>query len=254
MPESLDDQAMKLARWNASQQPKLNLWQKVNLFSALSIIFKAEPRHITRYAVPILACIQFLLSILTRPPILLYAMLEFHWTAFEGGLLISVVSLVRFIIIVVILPRLLRFLQNRWQLQSQSQHQQQQQQSTNEDDDEEEDESKIHHRILFDAWMIRTGLAVETVCFVFAALATTARGFTWALVLQSVSVLAQPSVRSLYTTLVDPSEIGALFGAQAVLESIASKYHCQRHHPSQLIFYSFSLSRHVGIGGDQLHL
>ncbi|KAI8336632.1 major facilitator superfamily domain-containing protein [Chlamydoabsidia padenii] len=208
MPESLNEQSMKVARRNAAQQPKLKFWQKLNLLSSLSILIKAEPRHISRYAVPLLASIQFLLMVVSRPPYLLYAMLEFKWTAYEGGLLISVMSLMRFIVIIVLLPRLLLSLRDRWQ---------------NTTNGMENDEHKIHRRILFDTWMIRTGLAVETICFVLAALATTGRGFAWALILQSVAVLSQPSVRSLFTTLVDPSEIGTLFGAQAILDSIASK-------------------------------
>lgn len=217
MPESLGEQAMKTARQNAAQQqPRNSVWQRMNPLSALSILVKiTPPDHINRHAIPLLAAIQFFLSIVIRPPILLYAMLEFKWTAYEGGLLISVVSLIRFIIIVVLLPRLLRALQKRWQTTAVADQQQ-----PGEDDD---DATKTHHRILFDTWMIRSGLGVETIGFVLAALATSSRGFSLALVLQSMSVLSQPSVRSLYTTLVDPSDIGALFGAQAQLEAVASK-------------------------------
>ncbi|ORZ25722.1 major facilitator superfamily domain-containing protein [Absidia repens] len=219
MPESLDEQAMATARQSAAQKPRISLWQKMNPLSALSILFKIKPPpHINRHAVPLLAAIQFFLSIVIRPPILLYAMLEFKWTAYEGGLLISVVSLIRFIIIIVLLPRLLRALQQRWKTKHYNNQQQQRQQSC----DDGEDETKTHYRILFDTWMIRTGLGVETIGFILAALATTSRGFSLALVLQSVSVLSQPSVRSLYTTLVDPADIGALFGAQAQLEAIAT--------------------------------
>jgi hypothetical protein len=47
--------------------------------------------------------------------------------------------------------------------------------------------------------------------------------FTAAGLVQSIGILAQPSIRSMLTTLVDPTEVGELLGAVAVVESFASK-------------------------------
>lgn len=209
MPESLDEQAMKQARMKAAQGIRPSVWQTFNLFSALSIIGKAKPRHISQYAVPILAAIQFLMAILAQPPILLYAMLMFKWTAYENGLLASAISLVRFIVIILVLPRMVTMLQNHWQKQTSS--------------DASEDDTKIRHRILFDTTMVRIGLGIQMFGLLAIAIATTETTFIWALVIECLSVISQPSVRSLYTTMVEPSEVGALCGAQAVLESSASK-------------------------------
>ncbi|KAI8335692.1 major facilitator superfamily domain-containing protein [Chlamydoabsidia padenii] len=199
MPESLDENAMKRARRKASEEQDSNLWKKLNLFSALSILSKTKPRHINRYAVPILASIQFVMATIAQPPVLLYAMLKFKWTAYEGGLLASVMSLIRFLVITVVLPWILIKLQSYWQ-----------------------ESDKVEHRILFDSYMIRVGLGIGACSWLMAGLVTTEHGFTIALVCECWAILSQPSIRSLYTTLVDPSEVGALCGAQAVIESIAT--------------------------------
>jgi Flp pilus assembly pilin Flp len=216
MPESLDEQAMKQARMKAAQGTRPSIWQTFNIFSALSIISKAKPRHISKYAVPILAAIQFLMAVLGQPPIVLYAMLMFKWTAYENGLLASLISLVRFIVIIVVLPQVVTRLQKYWQ------------QQTSSDSTTSEDDTKIRHRILFDTTMVRVGLGIQMFGLLAIAIATTETAFIWALVIECLSVISQPSVRSLYTTLVEPSEVGALCGAQAVLESSASKSFLQK--------------------------
>ncbi|CAO3590498.1 unnamed protein product [Absidia cylindrospora] len=209
MPESLTQQAMETAQQKATQVHKRSFWQKINLFSALSVVVKANPANISRHAVPILAAIQFIMATLAQPPILLYAMLQFKWTAYEGGLLASIMALTRFVIIIWVLPRLLRTMQARWQQQALSL-------------DDGDENGKEYRRVLFDITMIRSGLGIDALCIFLSALTTSGPAFTLSLVFQSTSVVAHPSLRSLYTTLVDPSEVGALCGAQAVLDSIAT--------------------------------
>ncbi|ORZ12761.1 major facilitator superfamily domain-containing protein [Absidia repens] len=210
MPESLTQQAMETAQQKATQRQKRSFWQKINLFSALSVLVQAKPAHISRYAVPILAAIQFLMTTLGQPPILLYAMLEFKWTAYEGGLLTSIMALTRFVIIIWVLPSLLRTIQARWQHQKIGLV------------DDGDDNKKEYRRVLCDITMIRTGLGIDTLCIILSALTASGPAFTLSMVFQSMSIIAQPSIRSLYTSLVDPSEVGALCGAQAVLDSIAT--------------------------------
>ncbi|KAI8089543.1 major facilitator superfamily domain-containing protein [Halteromyces radiatus] len=213
LPESLDEQLMKITRRNATEQPKPKFWKRVNIFSGFGIFFKAKPHHISRFALPILATIQFLTSIVLQPPILLYAMLEFKWTAYEGGLLVSIMCLIRFTVITIALPYLKRRMNTYWTQRGHHNHTM---------NDQQIEDYKTHHRILFDTWMIRSGLAVDVTCLILAALATTGSSFAFSVFLNSFAVLAHPCLKSLFTTLVDPSEIAALLSAQAVLESIAA--------------------------------
>ncbi|ORX58222.1 MFS general substrate transporter [Hesseltinella vesiculosa] len=201
LPESLDQGKMLQARRN-SQQQEGKVWHKLNIFSAMSILFTSRPAHMNRWTVPLLALIHFLIAMLGQPPTLLYAMLQFKWTAVEGGLLISVSSFIRLIIMVAVLPSAFAYAKRHFGIQ-------------------ENETSPSSARILVDLLFVRFGMAVEAICFVLAAMATTSLGFSAALALQSVGILAQPSLRSLYTSLVPASQIGELLGAQAVLDSIA---------------------------------
>jgi hypothetical protein len=85
-------------------------------------------------------------------------------------------------------------------------------------------EKKYRNSTLFDIWMVRVGIGIDAVCLALAGLATNAYVFAAAGMLQSFSMLAQPSIRGLLTTLVKPTQVGELLGAIAILDSIASKY------------------------------
>ncbi|KAI8060118.1 major facilitator superfamily domain-containing protein [Gongronella butleri] len=198
MPESLDQETMMRARRD-SQLLMSNKWQKLNIFAAISVIFTTRPQHMSRWAVPLLATVHFLVAMLMQPPTLLYAMLEFHWTAVEGGYLLSVSAFMRLLIVVIILPYAFAYLKRRHSALA----------------------GQTTTRIRVDLFLIRLGMLVEGITFVLAALATSSTGFSIALIFQSIGILSQPSLRSLYTSLVPPSQVGALLGAQAVLDSIA---------------------------------
>src|SRR5690606_13983687 len=111
---------------------------------------------------------QFLLFIVALPPVLLYTMLRFGWTAYEGGLFVSLCSFSRVIVMLALLPLLAKlFHKNR--SSSPPPHQPATKPAPSSSSAstvsfETRSNEEIRHAILFDAWMIRTGLSVETVC------------------------------------------------------------------------------------------
>ncbi|GAN11631.1 tetracycline-efflux transporter [Mucor ambiguus] len=175
--------------------------QRINLFSALRVLYRGSSKHASPYALAFVAGIQFLLFVVALPPILLYTMLQFGWTAYEGGL----------------------FLFHKKRSSSKSKPPATMAVSSSSSAStvsiETRSNEEIKHAILFDAWMIRTGLSVETVCFVLFGVVSTSAGFSIIGAFQSLAMLAGPSLRSLSTSLVAPSEIGELLGAVAVLEA-----------------------------------
>lgn len=178
------------------EKPRQSLWERMNVFSAFAIFYRTPPQHANRWALLILAVIHLVITMLLMPPIILYGMLQFGWTAYEGGLFISLASFTRLLIIVCLVPIIVA----RWF-----------------------SVKDIRRTILLDTWLIRAGLTAETVAMIAFGLATTSTAYTITGVLQGFAVLASPSVRSLATVLVDRSELGELWGAMATLEAFASK-------------------------------
>jgi hypothetical protein len=243
LPESHDYENYK-----APVEPEnQTVWQRLNVFSALSILHRASSKHANRNALAILAGIQFLINMLSMPPSLLYAMLKFGWSAYEGGLFISLSSCVRFIQMIVVLPLLSKlFHKNKASFSTKEAEADIQvvldppQASTSVETLSElaqnegegvsaheapRSEQDIKHSILFDSWMMRTGCAFDTISFIVYALVTTSSGFAANTLLHSFSILSAPSIRSLMTTLVDPSQVGEMLGAMAVVEAVSSKYY-----------------------------
>ncbi|KAF1796188.1 major facilitator superfamily domain-containing protein [Mucor lusitanicus] len=240
MPESND-----ISQYNSEskQQGKQSFLQRINIFSALQILHRrSTSEHASQYALPLMAGVQFLLYIVMMPPSLLYAMLQFKWTAYEGGLFFSLCSFTRVVIMLTVLPLLSKiFHRNKATTTSTPSSSPPTSPATSAIKVEEEEPASpssstssaivdtrskqdIRHAIIFDSWMIRTGLTIETVCFVAFGLVTTSVGFSITGATQSFALLAAPSLRSLLTSLVDPTEIGELLGAMAVLEACGSKY------------------------------
>ncbi|KAI9471937.1 MAG: major facilitator superfamily domain-containing protein [Benjaminiella poitrasii] len=105
LPESNRNIMSQASTTNVNKESQTIL-QRLNIFSALSILYKASSKRANRFALPIIACIQFLLNIISLPPSILYAMLEFGWTAYEGGIYLSLVSFTRLLNMLVVLPLL----------------------------------------------------------------------------------------------------------------------------------------------------
>lgn len=72
-----------------------------------------------------------------------------------------------------------------------------------------------------DTWVIRLGFIVNSVTYIGYGLATQSWMFFLASALHATSIIASPSLKTLLTSMVEPSEFGAALGAIQVLESIA---------------------------------
>jgi hypothetical protein len=190
-----------------SVKKTIRFWERLNIFSAINILFRNPPSHMTKYALPFIALSEFLLTLVRRPPTLLYAMLKFKWTAYEGSLYYTCTSLMKLFIMIAVLP-LLSKLFNKKCPKAQTTPTGQ--------------EKRYKNTALFDIWMVRIGISIDAICLALAGLATNVKLFTMAAMLQSFSMLAQPSIRGLLTTLVKPTQVGELLGAIAILDSIAS--------------------------------
>lgn len=183
------------------------LCSRLNIFSALKILFKDRPIHLIKYALPCIALTEFLLTLVKRPPTLLYAMLKFKWTAYEGSLYYTCTSLLKLMMMVGILPLLSKLFKKKCPKAYTP--------------SAADQEKLISNSTIFDIWMVRIGIGMDAVCLALAGLASNVVLFTIAGMLQSISMLAQPSIRGLLTTCVKPTEVGELLGAFAILDSIA---------------------------------
>jgi MFS-type transporter involved in bile tolerance (Atg22 family) len=178
-----------------STKKRKTIKESLNIFSALHIIVRTRPTHANRYALYQMTAIMFLITIIMMPPTLLYAMLKFGWTAYEGGFYMSMSSFVRLIALMVLLPILTRLFKRPGQ--------------------------NRRSDILFDIWMMRVGYLVDAVGLALLAIVPTGGTFYAAGAIQATSMIAQPSTRSLLTMLVKPTEIGELFGAISVVDAFA---------------------------------
>ncbi|KAF9281089.1 hypothetical protein BGZ68_006853 [Mortierella alpina] len=72
-----------------------------------------------------------------------------------------------------------------------------------------------------DTWIVRLGFAINSATYIGFGISTQAWMFYMWYSLHAISIIAAPSLKSLLTSLVRPSQFGAVFGAIVVLESIA---------------------------------
>ncbi|KAF7724626.1 hypothetical protein EC973_000870 [Apophysomyces ossiformis] len=171
-------------------------WSKLNFFATFAILFRARSRKLSTAALPILAILQFLFSAISTPPILLYAMLKYHWTSFEGGVFVSVSAFNRLVITLALLPLLTKLFRKS-----------------------SSDPKDVGHSLQFDLWLLRVGFAVLTVSLLWMGLSESQGSFVISIVVLSLSVLCLPTLSSLLTAAVDPSEVGEVMTASAVLDS-----------------------------------
>ncbi|KAI7866950.1 major facilitator superfamily domain-containing protein [Mucor mucedo] len=215
MPESHDFE-------NFQQPPKQqqNFFQRINVFSALHILIRTKSEHANRYALLIAASVIFLFTVIALPPTLLYAMLKFHWTAYEGGFMISISSASKLVVLLFLLPFIAKVFHKDRASAIKHAEEEEVEASTSQAVAVPSDADAIH-AISFDIWMIRVGLSAEIITYIVYGLVTTSQGFTLTAMFHSFSALALPSLRSIITRLVSPSEIGELMGAMAILEACA---------------------------------
>ncbi|KAI8885430.1 MFS general substrate transporter [Backusella circina FSU 941] len=187
------------------------LLQRLNIFAALHILYRTRPTYTKRWTPIIAILVQFFSSVVALPPVLLYAMLKFGWTSFEGGFYVSIVSFSKLGITLFLVPFLSKLYHKHKTTTPESE----------DGDDTSMKEDEARQSIRFDTWMIRAGVIAETGCFILSGLAQTSFQFTGAGVIHAFAVLAHPSLKSLLIAMVKPSEVGELLGAVAVIEAFS---------------------------------
>ncbi|CAO3632114.1 unnamed protein product [Cunninghamella blakesleeana] len=261
LPESLDQSQMEKARQHYIQQPKKSIFKRLNVLSNITLLFdekstKSSNYKMNSYALPIISILKCILICTYLAPFLLYGMLKFDWTVYEGGIVRSISSVIKFIIVMFIFPILIQKHQLYYskKLQQEKQLHKEEENKLNhpyhsdeglvEDEDDvdtlgsganssdmkvvdhydmnnsNDDDQKIYQDMLFNIWMVRIGLIIAAVSHVLLALATTSFSYAVFDCLLGLDILAQPTIKSLYTSLIDPSQMGTLLGVQSVLHSI----------------------------------
>ncbi|CAG8745739.1 12516_t:CDS:2, partial [Racocetra persica] len=124
--------------------------------------------------------------------IALYTTQKFGWSTLENGFFFTLQALTRFMALIVLLP-LFRILQGKYQTS--------------------------YSRTL-DLTMMRAGLIMEVAGFALYAIAIVPNMFYFACVVNSLSTIATPAVRTLFTTFVLPTQAGQILGALSVIESV----------------------------------
>ena len=179
------------------QKPFLD---QINIYKSVKQLFSVKVIHGSRFTLPLIAFAQFLMAVIALPPVLLYAMLEFDWTAYETGYYISFTSFLRFLQMMVIFPLLAKIF-----IKSSSAS--------------DIDTSQWK----FNLWVTRVGVFFEAVLMLGVAISSNASQFMLATIIGSFAILAQPAVRSLFTTSVAPEDVGQVLSAMAVLDALACK-------------------------------
>ncbi|KAF9113288.1 hypothetical protein BGX27_001880 [Mortierella sp. AM989] len=75
-----------------------------------------------------------------------------------------------------------------------------------------------------DTWIIRVGFAINSVTYIGYGLSTKGWHFYLWSALHATSIIAAPSLKSLLTSFVEPSQFGAVLGAFQIVDSIAGVF------------------------------
>ncbi|KAG9298785.1 hypothetical protein G9A89_012853 [Geosiphon pyriformis] len=125
----------------------------------------------------------------------LYSTYKFHWTTLENGFLLSLQAFSKFIASLVFVP-LLSFAYKKIF-------------------------APPYFRAL-DISMLRIGMGLEVFGFLLFATASLPSMFYFACVINGLTTIATPAIRSLFTTFVLPTQAGQILGALSVIEIIGS--------------------------------
>ncbi|CAG8432864.1 7352_t:CDS:2 [Diversispora eburnea] len=85
----------------------------------------------------------------------------------------------------------------------------------------EQDEKEKRNGLLYDVWVIRFGLIIDSFAFLIYGLATNSIIFVTGGIFGAFGIIANSTIRSVQTNLVPSSQVGQLLGAISVVETIA---------------------------------
>ncbi|KAL0085953.1 major facilitator superfamily domain-containing protein [Phycomyces blakesleeanus] len=218
--ENEDNNESNTACDGSGKKKYVSFLEQINVFAALTILSRTHSQHISRHALPILTAINTILTVILTPPVLLYAMLQFGWGAYEGGLFISLSSFVRLIILICLLP-VLNTLFKKWCERKLSDDTHVANCSST---SAEIEEKRIYRAAMFDIWMVRSGTMIEVTGLILMGLSFNAFEFTSSAIIHGFGLITQPSLRSLLISSVNPTEVGELLGAISAVEAFAMMF------------------------------
>ncbi|CAG8491459.1 9044_t:CDS:2 [Ambispora gerdemannii] len=216
LPESLSLEKLNSnAQLQLSKKKPQNLWEQIYIvFEPLSILLPKsftstrnnknddKNEHRNEKMIFLLANVNAMIAAASfgfQAVFVLYTKYKFDWGTLEIGYYIFWLGESRALLLFFGLPLLVKcFIKDR---------------GTNANDVRSQ-------RMLLDIWIIRIGLIIEFLTFVALGKATIGRDFTIAGVIESFSVIAIPTLRSLLTNAVPAYQVGQLLGALSVIDSI----------------------------------
>ncbi|KAF0424557.1 MFS general substrate transporter [Gigaspora margarita] len=155
--------------------------------------------------------------------LLLYVRYKFEWSLVEQGYLYTVICITRVFILMFLFPLVVKMFKERQRRKDDRIVQTQREDDNNvEDDILVQDEKQMNKELTFDLWVIRIGIFLEIVAFVLFGMATDGATFFTGIYTGAAGIIATPTLKSLQTNLVPPSQTGQLLGALSVLESISN--------------------------------
>ncbi|OZJ04059.1 hypothetical protein BZG36_04659 [Bifiguratus adelaidae] len=220
LPESVSTEQIHASKTNQAS------FSITSIFTPMKILHQIpeeqpgdkRPAFLKRLSLYLLAMIYFIYKLTTgaqNEVVALYTAYCFHWTALEQGFFFSLQSATKSVALVLLIPAL-KWCQTWWRRRRNGG-------IVLNDIDERFDD--IHDRNagrLLDTLLLRTGLVMEVIGFAAFALAAVPSLFYAACVVNSLSTIATPAIRSLFILFVHPSQAGQILGSLSVVESIGA--------------------------------
>lgn len=247
LPESIPSEKQS-ENQQPSPQRSLTNWKRLsgllNVFAQLSVFLPKTPAanrlqqrkeeemvlNAGRYSSLILAGTYFvlILSIMgVESIIVLYTTYVFKWSLIEQGYyrlfmgILKVAALALFSVITKFVKKRMNDETSRHNIND----------NNNNDNDNSDDNNNNNELVIIDdqkksglihdIWIIRFGLAMDSIAYFIYGLATDSMEFASGAFISAFGIIANPTIKSLQTNLVPSSQVGQLLGATSVLESIA---------------------------------
>ncbi|RUS32720.1 hypothetical protein BC938DRAFT_474506 [Jimgerdemannia flammicorona] len=203
----------------------------LNFFGALSIVFTARSPYVTSSALPLLITAHFMtiFAVGSQGIIVLYTGIRFHWGALQAGILLSVENSGRLLALLMVMPVVVSTYR-RYHVGEKARRAQERQEraKSDNDDDEVNHDDVIEEELRRDKtqdvqlnlWLTRFGLSMSVAFYLAFALVTAGRQLFAITPLQSAATLYTPAMRSLLTSIVGPTQTGAVLGAVSVVEAV----------------------------------
>lgn len=153
------------------------------------------------------------------PVLIRYPGYRFGWGAVENGNFLSLIGFSRTIVYLVLLPTVVKSFNFFAERKRTKAHERDTTIAEEENRPAPPTPEIKRHSQTLDIWLVRVSLAVDAVAYFFMAMAINTAQYMGAAVFAALGGAAMPAMQSLFTTLVDPHQTGAILASVAVLQS-----------------------------------